>query len=175
MESYLQIKDRTFPLSKVIEMLGAKGIAREVSLCQETRSGVLKANVFADPNYPAIDLDFLPKDALLPISVSSTEQPTEGDAPVRTYLFDRDDHNFAYSDLDIRPNFEVEKEVRAPEIVIRNQFQCNPIVKYDLECESCDCCYNHGGECRFAMVHERKPRIDDDGGCIDYNCQEGEI
>lgn len=42
------------------------------------------------------------------------------------------------------------------------------------ECESCTCQYNHGGECRFAMVHERKPRITDEDGCIDYDYQEGD-
>jgi len=43
-----------------------------------------------------------------------------------------------------------------------------------IECESQTCQYNHGGECRFAMVHERKPRINDTDGCIDYDYQEGE-
>lgn len=43
-----------------------------------------------------------------------------------------------------------------------------------IECESQTCQYNHGGECRFALVHERKPRITDDDGCIDYDYQEGE-
>ena len=42
------------------------------------------------------------------------------------------------------------------------------------ECESCTCQYNHGGECRFAMVHERKPCITDEGGCIDYYYAESE-
>jgi len=36
------------------------------------------------------------------------------------------------------------------------------------ECESTDCRYNHDGECRFAMVHETKPRINDEDGCADY-------
>jgi hypothetical protein len=43
-----------------------------------------------------------------------------------------------------------------------------------MECESQTCQYNHGGECRFALVHERKPRINDVDGCIDYDYQEGE-
>ena len=42
-----------------------------------------------------------------------------------------------------------------------------------IECESQTCQYNHGGECRFALVHERKARITDDDGCVDY--QEGEV
>lgn len=42
------------------------------------------------------------------------------------------------------------------------------------ECESLSCQFNHGGECRFALVHERKPRITDEDGCIDYDYQEGE-
>lgn len=41
------------------------------------------------------------------------------------------------------------------------------------ECESMDCKFNHGGECRFALVHERKPRITDDDGCTDYDYREG--
>ena len=36
-----------------------------------------------------------------------------------------------------------------------------------IECESTSCQFNHGGECRFALVHERKPRINDTDGCID--------
>lgn len=44
-----------------------------------------------------------------------------------------------------------------------------------IECESQTCQYNHRGECRFALVHERKPRITDDDGCIDYDYQEGEV
>lgn len=40
-----------------------------------------------------------------------------------------------------------------------------------IECESSSCYFNHGGECRFALVHERKPRLNDYDGCIDYNCQ----
>jgi hypothetical protein len=43
-----------------------------------------------------------------------------------------------------------------------------------IECESRTCQFNHSGECRFAMVHERKPRINDIDGCIDYDYQEGE-
>ena len=46
--------------------------------------------------------------------------------------------------------------------------------KLCFECESKDCQFNHGGECRFALVHERKPRINDIDGCIDYDYQEGE-
>ena len=43
-----------------------------------------------------------------------------------------------------------------------------------IECESSTCQFNHGGECRFALVHERKARITDDDGYIDYDYQEGE-
>ena len=43
-----------------------------------------------------------------------------------------------------------------------------------IECESSSCQYNHQGECRFALVHERKPRITDEDGCIDYDFNEGE-
>lgn len=43
-----------------------------------------------------------------------------------------------------------------------------------FKCESKACQYNHSGECRFALVHERKPRITDDEGCIDFDYQEGE-
>lgn len=46
--------------------------------------------------------------------------------------------------------------------------------QFCIECESQTCQYNHGGECRFAMVHERKPRITDEDGCIDFDYQEGE-
>lgn len=43
-----------------------------------------------------------------------------------------------------------------------------------VECESSTCQFNHGGECRFALVHERKPRINDVDGCIDYDYREGD-
>lgn len=46
--------------------------------------------------------------------------------------------------------------------------------QFCIECESQTCQYNHGGECRFALVHEREPRINDTDGCIDYDYQEGE-
>lgn len=42
------------------------------------------------------------------------------------------------------------------------------------ECEGHGCTYNHDGECRFPLVHERKPRINDIDGCIDYDYAEGE-
>lgn len=41
-----------------------------------------------------------------------------------------------------------------------------------IECESLDCCYNHNGECRLSLVHERKPNITEDSGCGDYNFKE---
>lgn len=43
-----------------------------------------------------------------------------------------------------------------------------------FECESKDCQFNHGGECRFALVHERRPTVNDDVGCIDYDRREVE-
>ena len=46
--------------------------------------------------------------------------------------------------------------------------------KLCAECESKDCQFNHGGECRFALVHERKPCITDEDGCIDYCRKDGE-
>ena len=42
------------------------------------------------------------------------------------------------------------------------------------ECDTEDCAFNHGGECRLALVHERKPRITDVDGCIDYVYQAGD-
>lgn len=41
------------------------------------------------------------------------------------------------------------------------------------ECEGHGCTYNHDGECRFALVHERKPEINDTDGCVDYDYAEG--
>ena len=40
------------------------------------------------------------------------------------------------------------------------------------ECESNTCQFNHDGECRFALVHERKPDIVPDDGCRDYQFRE---
>ena len=45
--------------------------------------------------------------------------------------------------------------------------------KLCFECESSSCQYNHQGECRFALVHERKPRINDTDGGIAYDYLEG--
>lgn len=42
------------------------------------------------------------------------------------------------------------------------------------ECTSTTCQFNHGGECRFAMVHERKPHISDVDGCTEYNRTEND-
>lgn len=42
-----------------------------------------------------------------------------------------------------------------------------------FDCESASCQFNHRGECRFALVHDRKPRINDIDGCIDYDFNEG--
>lgn len=47
--------------------------------------------------------------------------------------------------------------------------------KLCFECESKDCQFNRMGECRFAMVHERKPRINDEDGCIDYDYREDKV
>lgn len=46
--------------------------------------------------------------------------------------------------------------------------------QFCFECESASCQFNHRGECRFALVHERKPRINDYDGCIDYDFSEGD-
>jgi len=43
-----------------------------------------------------------------------------------------------------------------------------------FECESKSCQFNHGGECRFSMVHEREPRITEEDGCIDFDYTETE-
>lgn len=36
------------------------------------------------------------------------------------------------------------------------------------ECGSTSCAYNHGGQCRFGLLHERKPRVTSSDGCLDY-------
>lgn len=38
-----------------------------------------------------------------------------------------------------------------------------------FDCKA-DCAYNHGGECRFARVHERRPEIIKDYGCAEAVC-----
>lgn len=47
--------------------------------------------------------------------------------------------------------------------------------KLCFECESQTCQFNHSGECRFVLVHERKPRITEADGCIDYDYHEGDV
>lgn len=41
------------------------------------------------------------------------------------------------------------------------------LIQFCMECESTSCQFNHNGECRFALVHEREPRINDHNGCVD--------
>lgn len=41
--------------------------------------------------------------------------------------------------------------------------------KLCLECEGHGCYFNYQGECRFPMVYERKPEINDIDGCLDYD------
>lgn len=41
-----------------------------------------------------------------------------------------------------------------------------------VKCETRDCRFNNSGECRFTLVHERRPRVHDMNGCIDYARQE---
>ena len=40
--------------------------------------------------------------------------------------------------------------------------------KICFECESTGCAFNHGGRCRFALVHGRKPEPTDGGSCAGY-------
>lgn len=40
--------------------------------------------------------------------------------------------------------------------------------KFCNDCDSLDCQFNKDGACRFALVHERGPAINDDGGCLEY-------
>ena len=42
-----------------------------------------------------------------------------------------------------------------------------------VECESSYCPYQHQGECRFQLVHERPPRLTERDGCIDFDYTEG--
>ena len=41
------------------------------------------------------------------------------------------------------------------------------IAEGEFECETKDCAYNHEGMCRFQRVHDRKPTITEDDGCVD--------
>lgn len=42
-----------------------------------------------------------------------------------------------------------------------------------FECTSRNCPYNHDEECRFALVHERMPKITERDGCIDFDYVQG--
>lgn len=37
--------------------------------------------------------------------------------------------------------------------------------QFCFECETHACTYNHDGECRYALIHEKKPEITDEDGC----------
>lgn len=43
--------------------------------------------------------------------------------------------------------------------------------KLCFDCETTGCAYNNGGECRFALVHDRRPVITDEDGCIEMASQ----
>lgn len=55
----------------------------------------------------------------------------------------------------------------------RDREKANKLLALGDICEECDrqCCYNRRGVCRFPLVHERRPRINDVDGCIDYDYQ----
>ena len=36
-----------------------------------------------------------------------------------------------------------------------------------FDCETRDCALNHDGECRFPLVHERRPIITEEDGCTE--------
>lgn len=52
--------------------------------------------------------------------------------------------------------------------------QLYALSKLCFDCDSRSCQYNHDGECRFSLVHERKPRITEEDGCVDYDYKESE-
>ena len=51
----------------------------------------------------------------------------------------------------------VDRTDQTAKMVYLNQF-C-------FECETEGCVYNHDGECRYALVHEKKPEITEEDGC----------
>lgn len=135
MKNYLMFGDKKFPLKEVMERLGVEGVPEyETRLCQEVRSGVIRAGLSGDPDYSAIFLEYQPKDAHcdLPILVSQTEQPTgDNSGPVRTYLYDRETQYFAYSDLDTRSDDEVEEELYEPEIAVSGEPYMETVVRLE--------------------------------------------
>ena len=48
--------------------------------------------------------------------------------------------------------------------------QLYALSKFCIKCKFSSCPYNHGGECRFALVHESKPV-----SCINAFCEEDEL
>ena len=138
MESYLLIGGHKVPLTEVMERLGIKGeSAVDVHLCHEAKDGVIMASVATVEEYhlcSAIYVEFLTKDPIdAPIPVSKTEQSTEGDHPVRTYLFDRWERYFAYSDLDTRSDAEVCEKPRSCEIVVNGEYDTGTTAIIDSE------------------------------------------
>ena len=43
-----------------------------------------------------------------------------------------------------------------------------------FDCESQSCGFNHNGECRFVLIHEKLPQINDEDGCREYYFIEGD-
>lgn len=66
----------------------------------------------------------------------------------------------------INPNSPLYKKLSESRIELRAAAERERMIS---PCEFDSCAYNHGGECRFARVHERAPVIDDEDGCRDFH------
>lgn len=128
---YLEINGEKIYLTDILEKFGIEAESWDVNLCQDTPSGAIRAKVSPDPDCPAMYLDFVLKDDpdTLPIDIAKTEQPEN--CPVRTYLFDRETNYFAYTDLDIRPDAEVDKKLMSPELAVSGQPYMYTVIKIE--------------------------------------------
>ncbi|MCI8843227.1 MAG: hypothetical protein HFF08_03840 [Oscillospiraceae bacterium] len=133
MKTYLEINGKKISMDDLLKELGVDAEPCEVNLCQDTPSGTIRAKASPDPHCPAMYLDFVRKDDpdTLPIDIAKTEGPAG--CPVRTYLFDRESYHFAYSDMDTRPDAEVDKKLMSPELVVSGEPYLDTIVKLEDE------------------------------------------
>lgn len=143
MDRFLRINGRAFSFDEVARALGlyvsSESKTVQVELCQRVDSGILvaKGSFFDHDDYPGIDLELqLPseKDSM-PVLISRTEQPHPEGEPhsLRTYGYTREDEYFMFFDSDIRPDDEVDVDMKAPVLTVSGNIY-RPVEVFSENC-----------------------------------------
>ena len=77
MQTFLEVKGKIFPTSGILKQLDIEDKDLEVELCRRAALGVIGENASPDFNCPAIKLDSLSNDNVVPTDISATEQARE--------------------------------------------------------------------------------------------------